>query len=313
MDENKPGTDSDAEKELAGGKIMKSKRLEGRNITYLLFVLPMLVLFFMFNTFPLIRAFIYSLTNSRGFGSYEWIGIRNYVDLFTDSRIWNSYLFTFKFAIAATVIVNVLSMVMALLLNSKIRAKGFFRGLYFLPNILGGLVIAYVFNFFFTFILPGIGKSMGIDFLSTSLLSRENTAWFAVVICAAWQAIAFNTIIYISGLQTIPEDVFEAASIDGATKWKKFWKISFPLIAPFFTINMVLCMKNFLMVFDQIIAMTGGGPNQSTESISLLIYKAGLSGSQFGYQSANSVVYFIIIVLISVFQMKVLNKREVQL
>lgn len=292
---------------------MKLNGQKERNRTYFLFMLPMLILFFAFNTYPLIRAFIYSLTNSRGFGSYDWIGLRNYMDLFTDSRIGNSYLFTFKFAIVATILVNVLSMIMALLLNGKIRAKGFFRGLYFLPNILGALVIGYVFNFFFTFILPSIGKWAGIGFMSSSLLSRENTAWIAVVVCAAWQAIAFNTIIYISGLQTIPEDVYEASDIDGVTKWQKFWKISFPLIAPFFTINMVLCMKNFLMVFDQIMAMTGGGPNQSTESISMLIYKAGLSGSQYGYQSANSVVYFIVIVLISVFQMKFLNKREVQL
>lgn len=292
---------------------MDSKGLKERNITYFLFMLPMLILFFAFNTFPLIQAFIYSLTNSKGFGSHNWVGLRNYIDLFTDSRVWNSYLFTFKFAIVSTVIVNVLSMIMALILNSKIHAKGFFRGLYFLPNILGSLVIGYVFNFIFTFILPSIGKSMGISFLGTSLLSRENTAWLAIVICSSWQAIAFNTIIYISGLQTIPEEVYEASNIDGATKWKQFWKISFPLIAPFFTINMVLCMKNFLMVFDQIIAMTGGGPNQSTESISLLIYKGGLSGSQFGYQSANSVIYFLVIVAISVFQLKFLNKREVQL
>lgn len=288
-------------------------KMKKRNRAYFLFVLPMLILFFTFNTYPLIRGLIYSLTNSKGFGSYEWIGLRNYVDLFQDSRVLNSYLFTFKFAIVATVLVNVLSMIMALLLNSKIRAKGFFRGAYFLPNILGALVIGYVFNFIFTFILPSFGRAVGSGFFGSSLLGRESTAWIAIIVCAAWQAIAFNTIIYISGLQTIPEEVYEACAIDGTNGWQKFWKISFPLIAPFFTINMVLCMKNFLMVFDQIMSMTGGGPNQSTESISMLIYKAGLTGNQFGYQSANSVIYFIIIVAISVFQMKFLNKREVQL
>ena len=281
--------------------------------TYKLFVLPILICFFAFNTFPLINAVVYSLTDSRGFGDFNWVGFQNYFDMFKDSRILNSYFFTFKFAITATIIVNVISICLAVLLNSKIKGKSFFRGLYFLPNILGGLVVCYVFNFFFTFILPSFGKLIGNEFLSTSLLSNESTAWFAIIICTAWQAIAFNTIIYISGLQTIPGDVYEAAAIDGASPWQKFWHISFPLIAPFFTINMVLCMKNFLMAFDQIVAMTGGGPNSSTESISYLIYKTGLSGSQFGYQCANSVIYFIVIVLISVFQMKFLNKREVQL
>ena len=131
--------------------------------------------------------------------------------------------------------------------------------------------------------------------------------------CIRDRSIAFNTIIYISGLQTIPEDVYEASAIDGASGWNNFWKITFPLIAPFFTINMVLCMRNFLMVFDQIMSLTSGGPAESTTSISMLIYKNGLTGNQFGLQSANSVIYFILIVAISAFQLKVLNKREVQL
>lgn len=287
--------------------------MKDRNKIYLMIVLPMVLLFFAFHTFPLLRGFVYSLTNSKGFGTYEFIGLRNYADLFVDERVRNSYLFTFKFAIVCTIVVNIISMILALGLNSKIKFKSTFRGLYFLPNILGGLIIGYIFNFIFTFILPSIGQALGSEVLSKSILGSVNLAWIGIVICVAWQSIAFNTIIYISGLQTIPADVYEAGYIDGTTKWQQFWKITFPLIAPFFTINVVLCMKNFLMVFDQIMSLTNAGPNLSTESISILIYKAGISGSQFGYQSANSVIYFIVIVAISVFQMKVLNKREVQL
>ena len=121
-----------------------------------------------------------------------------------------------------------------------------------------------------------------------------------------------NTIIYISGLQTVPEDVYEAGMLDGATGWSKFRHLTFPLIIPFFTINMVLCMKNFLMVFDQIMALTKGGPAQSTESISFLIYNNGMSGGQFGFQSA-AVIFFIVIVTISIFQMRFLNSKEEQL
>ena len=111
----------------------------------------------------------------------------------------------------------------------------------------------------------------------------------------------------------MPTDVYEAGSIDGARKWKQFWKLTFPLIIPFVTTNMVLCMKNFLMVFDQIMAMTKGGPSQSTESISYLIYQNGMSGGQFGFQSANAFVFFVVIVVISVLQMRFMNKREEQL
>ena len=166
--------------------------------TYKLFVLPILICFFAFNTFPLINAVVYSLTDSRGFGDFNWVGFQNYFDMFKDSRILNSYLFTFKFAITATIIVNVISICLAVLLNSKIKGKSFFRGLYFLPNILGGLVVGYVFNFFFTFILPSFGKLIGNEFLSTSLLSNESTAWFAIIICTAWQAIAFNIVVQLS-------------------------------------------------------------------------------------------------------------------
>ncbi len=145
------------------------------------------------------------------------------------------------------------------------------------------------------------------------MLASTKWAWVAIMIVCAWQSIAMNTIIYISGLQTVPEDVYEAGSIDGATGWAQFKHLTFPLILPFFSINMVLCMKNFLMVFDQIMALTKGGPAQSTESISYLIYNNGMSGGQFGFQSANAVVFFIMIVVISVAQMTFTSKREEQL
>lgn len=284
-----------------------------RKRTFLLMTIPILALFICFNTVPLIQGVIYSFTNFKGFGSYDWVGFRNYIDLFTDPRVGGSYLFTFKLAIAATIVTNVISLLLALGLNSKIRAKGFFRGAYFIPNVLGSLVVGYIFQYLFTYILPAFGEMIGSDALSTSMLSSEKTAWIAIVIVCAWQAIAMNTIIYISGLQTVPEDVYEAGSLDGATGWKKFWKLTFPLIIPFFTINMVLCIKNFLMVFDQIMSMTQGGPAQSTESISFLIYNNGMKGGSFGFQSANAVVFFIVIVALSAAQMIISGKKEEQL
>lgn len=284
-----------------------------RKRTFLLITIPILALFVCFNTIPLIRGVIYSFTNYKGFGSYDYVGFQNYIDLFSDARIGKSYLFTFKLAIVTTVVVNVVSLLLAFALNSKIMAKGFFRAAYFLPNVLGALVVGYIFNYFFTYIVPAIANMLGIDSLSTSILSGKNTAWIGIMIVCAWQAIAMNTIIYISGLQTVPEDVYEAGALDGVTGWKKFWKLTFPLIVPFFTINMVLCVKNFLMVFDQIVALTKGGPAQSTESISYLIYNNGVTGGQFGFQSANAVVFFILIVVVSVFQMRMSNKKEEQL
>lgn len=289
----------------------KLKRMNGRERTFLLITIPILALFFCFNTLPLIKGVIYSFTNFRGYGEFDWVGIRNYTDLFTDARVGKSYLFTFKLAIVATIVVNVLSLVLALGLNSKIKFKSALRGMYFVPNILGALVVGYIFNYFFTYILPAVVKMMGGK--GDSILASSKWAWVAIVIVCAWQSVAMNTIIYISGLQTVPEDVYEAGSLDGATGWKKFKNLTFPLILPFFTINMVLCMKNFLMVFDQIMALTKGGPAQSTESLSFLIYNNGMAGGQFGFQSANAVVFFVVIVVISVLQMNFLGNKEEQL
>src|SRR5699024_1363080 len=293
---------------------MKKKHAMGnREKTLLAITIPIVLLFFCFNTLPLIKGFIYSFTNFKGYGNYDFVGLRNYVDLFSDGRVGRSYLFTFKFALVSTILVNVLSLILALGLNSKIKAKSALRAVYFLPNILGGLVVGYIFSFFFTYILPAAGKAAGIEWLSSSMLSNTKTAWLAIVVVACWKSVAMNTIIYIAGLQTVPEDVYEAGAIDGASGWRKFKNLTFPLIMPFFTINMVLCMKNFLMVFDQIMALTKGGPSQSTESISYLIYQNGMGGGQFGFQSANAVLFFVVIVAISVFQMTVLNKKEEQL
>ena len=287
------------------------KKWNNRQKTFMAMTIPIVILFFVFNTLPLIKGVMYSFTNFRGYGSYDWVGLRNYIDLFTDARVGKSYLFTIKMAVVATLVTNVISLILALGLNSKIKFKSALRGMYFLPNILGARVVGYIFNYFFTYILPAMVKALGGE--GTSILASTKWAWVAIVIVCSWQAIAMNTIIYISGLQTVPEDVYEAGSIDGATGWAKFKHLTFPLIIPFFSINMVLCVKNFLMVFDQIMALTKGGPAQSTESISYLIYNNGLSGGQFGFQSANAVLFFVIIVIFSVVQLTITGKKEEQL
>lgn len=293
---------------------MKSgRRLSSKSRTYLGMLIPVVILFFAFNTLPLIIGAFYSFTNYRGYGSWDFVGLRNYFDLFTDSRVWNSYFFTFKYAIVGTILVNVISLLMGLALNSKIRFKSTLRGIYFVPNILGGLIVGYIFSFIFTYIIPAVGETFNIEWIQNSILADERYAWIGVLIVGVWQAVAMNTIIYISGLQSIPEDVYEASRIDGAGKFLTFRKITLPLLMPFISINLVLSTKNMLMVFDQIMSLTKGGPAQSTESISYLIYRNGMDGGQFGFQSANAVIFFVLIVTISVIQMRMTGKKEEQL
>jgi raffinose/stachyose/melibiose transport system permease protein len=276
-------------------------------------VLPALILFVAFNTIPLITGAVYSFTNYRGYGDFDFVGFRNYIDLFTDSRVGHSYLFTFKYAICGTILINILSLLIAMGLNSNIKGKSVLRGIYFVPNILGGLIIGYIFSFIFTYILPAVGSALHIGFLENSLLASSKTAWIGVLIVGVWQAVAMNTIIYISGLQTVPTDIYEAGMIDGVNAWQKFWKLTFPMLLPFISINLILSTKNMLMVFDQIMSLTSGGPAQSTESISYLIYNNGMAGGQFGFQSANAVIFFIVIVAFAVIQLKLTSKKEEQL
>jgi raffinose/stachyose/melibiose transport system permease protein len=289
------------------------KAMSSREKTYLLMILPALILFAAFNTIPLFTGAFYSFTNYKGYGSYDFVGFRNYLELFTDSRVLNSYLFTFKYAIAGTILINLLSLLLAIGLNSKIRCKSLLRGIYFIPNILGGLIIGYIFSFIFTYIIPAAAKTLHIGFLESSILADERYAWIGVLIVGVWQAVAMNTIIYISGLQTVPADIYEAGEIDGVTPWQKFWKLTFPMLLPFITINLVLSTKNMLMVFDQIVSLTQGGPAQSTESISYLIYNNGMDGGQFGFQCANAVIFFIVIVIFALVQLKMTSNKEEQL
>ena len=140
---------------------MKTKKVaSAKDRTFLIITIPIVALFFLFNTLPLITGAFYSFTNYRGYGDFDFVGFRNYMDLFTDSRVGHSYLFTFKYAIAGTILINVLSLLLAMGLNSKIRCKSLLRGMYFVPNILGGLIIGYIFSFIFTYIIPAVAKAM---------------------------------------------------------------------------------------------------------------------------------------------------------
>lgn len=284
--------------------------MKNRLTPYYWMTLPAVVLFFIFMTLPALQGLYYSFTNWNGFGdTYDFIGFKNYVNLFQDSNIGNAYWFTIRFAVVATILINVISLLIALGLNAKIKFRNFFRAVYFLPNILSILIVGYIFNYLFSNVFPLWGESLGLTALTTNILGSQDLAWVGVVTVAIWQGIAFNTILYLAGLQTIPTDLYEASNLDGAGKWREFWSITFPLIAPFFTINMVLAMKNSLMVFDLVVAMTNGGPGRATQSIAHLIYTGGFGG-EFAYQSANAVIYFILIAFISIIQLRFLQRRE---
>ena len=276
--------------------------------TFYWMVWPAVIAFAAFHTLPVIIGIFFSFTNYAGYGAWNFVGLSNYFNLFQDDRILQAYGFSFLFAIVATVLTNAFSLAIALGLNAKIKARNFWRGVFFVPYILAILVIGYVFQFFFSNSLPKI--LAGVPLFADNILANEQWAWTAIVALAVWQACAFAIIIYLSGLQTIPVEMYEAASLDGASAWQQFRSITFPLIGAFFTINVVISLKGFLQVFDPIVALTNGGPGTATESVTLLIFKGGFTGGEFAYQAANAVIFFIVITVVALFQFRVLQRRE---
>lgn len=275
---------------------------------YYWLVWPAVIAFAAFHTLPVVIGVFFSFTNYAGYGAWDFVGIANYLNIFRDDRVLEAYGFSFLFAIVATVLTNAISLAIAMGLNAKIRARNFWRGVYFVPYILAVLVVGYVFQFLFSNSLPKILE--GIPLFRDNILTNPDWAWTAVVVLAVWQACAFSIIIYLAGLQTIPADIYEAASIDGASAGRQFRSITFPLISAFFTINVVLSLKGFLQVFDPIIALTSGGPGTSTESVTMLIFRGGFTGGEFAYQTANAVIFFIVITIVSLLQFRVLQRRE---
>ena len=271
---------------------------------------PAVILVSIFLYWPFLQGAAYSFTNSQGYGDFKFIGLKNYIAMFQDSRVGHAYLFTIFIAILITIGTNFLGMFLAVLLNSKIAFKNGFRAIFFIPYTLSVLVIGYVFKYIFMNPLPELGKALGIKWLSTSLLTNEQLSWIPIVFLAVWQGIAYSVLIYLAGLQTIDDEIYEAAAIDGVNAWQKFWKITFPLIGPFFTINLVLSMKNALGTFDQVVALTEGGPNSSTETVTYLIWKGGLTGGEYAYQTANAVLFFIVLAIIAFVQLRISRSQE---
>ena len=271
---------------------------------------PAALIFTLFLYVPFLQGVAYSFTNSQGYGRFSWIGFKNYGALFRDGRVGHAYLFTLLIAILITLLVNFIALFISVALNGKIAFKNGFRVIYFIPYTLSVLVIGYVFKYIFMTPLPALGKALGISWLSQSLLTSEHYAWIPIVFLSVWQAVAYSTLIYLAGLQTIDSEVYEAASIDGANEWQKFWRITFPLIGPFFTINLVLTLKNAFNTFDQVVALTAGGPDSKTETVTYLIYKGGLTGGEYAYQTANAVMFFIVLAVIAFIQLGISRRGE---
>lgn len=276
---------------------------------YYLFLLPSLVLFTLAITVPGVIGIFFSFTDSIGIGDWHFIGLTNYIALFSDPAILQSYLFTLGFSIATVIVVNVCAFLLAVGLTSRIRFKAGLRTIFVIPMVISGIIIAYVFNFLFSNSLPAAGTALGIPWLQTSILANPDLAWVAIVIVTAWQAIPGTLLIYIAGLLSVPADVYEAADLDGATKRQQLLRITLPLVAGYVVINMILGFKGFLNAYDIIVGLTNGGPGTATRSVAMTII-AGFNGGDYAYQMANATIFFIVAIIISVLQLSLTRGRN---
>ncbi|QOR71311.1 sugar ABC transporter permease [Ruania alkalisoli] len=271
--------------------------------TFYLFLIPSLVLFTLVISLPAVMGIFYSFTDSIGFGEFEFVGFINYIAMFSDPAILGSYAFTIGFSLVTVLVVNAAAFLLAIGLTSKIRAKTALRTVFVMPMVVSGIIIAFVFNFLFSNSLPRLGAALGSDLLSQSILANPDLAWTAIVFVTAWQAIPATMLIYIAGIVAIPGEVYEAASLDGASPARQLVSITLPLVAGYVLINMVLGFKNYLNAYDIIVGLTDGGPGTATRSVAMTIF-SGFTGGDYAYQMANAVIFFLIAVALAMLQLR---------
>ena len=289
-----------------------SARTRERITTYGLFCLPGFIAYCVFLIFPILMGIYYSFMDWNGISKgYNFIGFANYAKLFTDKKFGEALLFNFRYTIMLIVGVVVISVVLALLLNKEFKGRSFFRTLYFLPAVLSMITVSLVFKQVFFYVLPAIGKALGIEALSTNILASKQNAIYGVLFVHLWQGVALPTLLFLAGLQTIPTELYEAAAIDGANGWQQFKHITVAYLIPTLSVVLVLLVKQGLMVFDYVKSMTAGGPGTATQTIALLIYNNGFERNRYSYSIAQAIATGVIIALISAIQIQASNRKKV--
>ena len=268
-----------------------------------IFVLPTLICFIGAFIVPFIMGIYLSFTKFTTVENATFVGFDNYVKAFTeDAGFTDSLMFTIKFTVVSVITVNLFAFILALLLTRAIRGTNLFRSIFFLPNLIGGIVLGYIWNL----IINGILGFYGVD-----ITFKAEYGFWGLIVLMNWQLIGYMMVIYIAGLQNIPHDLIEAAQIDGANRMQTLFKIKIPMVMPSFTICLFLTLTNSFKMFDQNLALTGGAPNKETSMLALDIYNTFYSRS--GYQGvgqAKAVIFFIIVAAIALIQLKITRSRE---
>ena len=279
-----------------------------------LFLLPTFAAFCVGFLYPFLKGFFLSFCKFKTTTKWTWIGLKNYAKIFQDESFLHAFWFTALFAVVSLAIINILAFAVAYALTRGIKGSNLFRTVFFMPNLIGGIVLGYIWSMIFDGILVKY---------NTSVVLESKYGFWGLIILMCWQQVGYMMIIYIAGLQSIPEDMLEAARIDGANSWQMLWKVTIPNMMSSFTICIFLTLTNGFKLFDQNLALTGGRPFlqqpdgsviKTTEMLALNIYSAFYSGggNNRGVGQAKAVVFFILVAVIGLIQLQSTRKKEVQ-
>ena len=279
-----------------------------------LFLAPALISFIVIVVIPVLIGFYFSITNWDGVdASPSIVGLDNFIRMFTnDPDFLRAFLFTAGVAVVTVILVNAIGLALAMFVMQKFRGANLLRSVLFMPNLIGGLLLGFTWNFIFTSVFSGIATALNLEFLN-GWLSNAETGFMGIIILNVWQMSGYMMVIYIAQLQNIPDSVKEAAKIDGAGWWQTFRGVTFPLVMPAFSIGLFLSISSSFKMFDQNLALTKGGPYHSTEMLALNIYNSAFTSHEYGYAQAKAIVFLVLVAGVGLAQLIFTKKREVEM
>lgn len=285
-----------------------------RNTTkkFMTFAVVPLAIFSAVLIYPFAQGLFLTFTNWDGFEHDKFVGFANFAKSLKDPNFWSTLVFTTKFVIVSLVLVNVVAFALALLVTAKLRSSNIFRTFFFIPNLIGGVVLGVIWQFIFNTALVSISSKFGWTLFQESWLNNTTTAFWALIIVTVWQLSGYMMIIYITGLISIEHDVLEAARVDGASALRTLFSIKMPLMAQAFTISLFLTLRGGFMAYDVNVALTGGGPYRTTELISMHIFQDAFAFGNFGTGQSKAVIMFLIVAITALVQVSVSKRLEVQ-